>query len=107
LTLGEHRNAPGVVEVDADRQVDLVLARVLLEGLVQAQDRVARIRLDVAGTRSCCGSFGQGLLDVGAQLFGRVVRGVALAHLAVAADEELGEVPLDAPRCPARPAPAP
>ena len=44
----EHRDAAGVVEVDADGQVDLVLARVLLEGLVQAQDRVAGIRLDMA-----------------------------------------------------------
>jgi hypothetical protein len=45
---GQHRDAAGVVEVDADRQVDLVAARVLLEGFVQAQDGVAGIGLDVA-----------------------------------------------------------
>jgi hypothetical protein len=33
--------------------------------------------------------------DVGADRLGRVVRRVALEHLAVAADQELGEVPLD------------
>ena len=43
----EHRDAAGVVEVDADRQVDLARPRILLEILVQAQDRVAAERLDV------------------------------------------------------------
>ena len=43
----EHRDAALVVEVDADRQVDLVRPRILLEGLVQAQDRIAGIGFDV------------------------------------------------------------
>ena len=44
----QHGDAAGVVEVDADGQVDLVRARVLLEGVVEAQDRVARVGLQVA-----------------------------------------------------------
>ena len=43
----QHRNAAGVVEVDADRQIRLVGARVLLEGVVQAQDGVAAVGFDV------------------------------------------------------------
>ena len=42
-----HRDAASVVEVDADRQVDLGAARVLLEVLVEAQDRVAGEGFDV------------------------------------------------------------
>ncbi len=44
---GQHRNAAVVVEVDADRQVDLVRPRVFLEGLVEAQDRVAGVGLEM------------------------------------------------------------
>ena len=37
----EHRNAPGIVEVDADAEVDLVRPCIPVEVLVEAQDRVA------------------------------------------------------------------
>ena len=43
----QHRDAAVVVEVDADGQVDLLRARVLLEGLVQAEDGIARVGVDV------------------------------------------------------------
>ena len=43
----QHRNAAGLVEVDADAEVDLARPRVALEGFVEAEDRVARIGLDV------------------------------------------------------------
>src|SRR5205085_3660481 len=47
-------------------------------------------------TGGCRTSSGQRLFDVATQAVGRVVGRVALQHLAVAADQELGEVPLDA-----------
>ena len=48
----EHRDAPGIVEVDADRQVDLVRPRVLLEVLVEAEDGIAGEGFDV-GEHGC------------------------------------------------------
>ena len=42
-----HRQPAGVVEVDADRQVDATRARVLLEVLVEREDRIARVGVDV------------------------------------------------------------
>jgi hypothetical protein len=44
----QHGDAAFVVEVDADRQVDLVRPQVGLEGLVEAEDRVARVGLEVS-----------------------------------------------------------
>ena len=43
----EHGDAAFVVEVDADRQVDLVRTRILLEILVQRQDRITGKRFNV------------------------------------------------------------
>src|ERR1700712_2783349 len=48
-----------------------------------------------APRRPRAGSGGERLLDVVGDLLGLGGRAVALDHLAVAADEELGEVPLD------------
>ena len=43
----EHRDASGIIEIDADRQIDLVLPGVVLEVLVEAQDRIAGIGVDM------------------------------------------------------------
>ncbi len=47
LHTGQHRDATRVIEIDANRQVDLVRAGVLLEGLIEAEDGVARVGLEV------------------------------------------------------------
>mmetsp|Transcript_21970 Transcript_21970/g.86250 ORF Transcript_21970/g.86250 Transcript_21970/m.86250 type:complete len:246 (-) Transcript_21970:313-1050(-) len=44
---GQHGNAAVVVEIDADGQVDLAGAGVLLEGLVEAQDGITGVGIDV------------------------------------------------------------
>ena len=43
----EHRDVPHVVEVDPDRQVDLVRPRVVAIGLVERQDRIAGVGVEV------------------------------------------------------------
>ena len=42
-----HGDAPSIVEIDANRQVDLARTRILLEVFVEGQDGVATIGLDV------------------------------------------------------------
>ena len=44
---GQHRDAAVVVEVDADRQVDLVRPRIGVERIDQREDRIAGVRLDM------------------------------------------------------------
>ena len=53
LHRAHHRDAALLVEVDADRQVDLVRPRVGVENLDQRKDRVAREGLDMLQT---CGA---------------------------------------------------
>jgi hypothetical protein len=48
----QHRDAAGVVEVDADRQVDLVGRGSFWKGLVEAEDRVAGVGFIVEGRRA-------------------------------------------------------